>query len=253
MDLSDRWPLPDSPRGPRRARGGVRRPEPRLPRHPAPDRGPRPARRAGRQRRGVRRHAGAAGRVVPRRGLRRRARRRGALRRLGRGRAGHRGAGAGRVRGGPAGPAHRDAHARRRRRQRLRALRRRPRHPGRAARALRRVRRRGPPRVRPPRGRRVLRGPGRRAPGAGRQAAPVPHGVRAGAVGVGRPRQPRAGARRPRVRLRSDLGVSRSRPQTNPGLRRRSPPPTSRCTSSREVTGSTPRASTSSYHSDGTS
>ena len=185
---------PGQPRGPRRARGGVRRPEPRLPRHPAPDRGPRPARRAGRQRCGVRPHAGAAGRVVPRRGLRRRARRRGALGRLGRGRPGHRGAGADRVRGGPAGPAHRDAHARRRRRQRLRALRRRPRHPRRAARALRRVRRRGPPRVRPPRGRRVLRRPGRRAQGAGRQAPPVPHGLRAGAVGGGGPGQPRAGA-----------------------------------------------------------
>ncbi len=46
---------PRQPRRARRARGGVRRPEPRLPRHPAPDRGPRPARRAGRQRRGVRR------------------------------------------------------------------------------------------------------------------------------------------------------------------------------------------------------
>ena len=63
----------------------------------------------------VRRHRRAAGRVVPRRGLRRRAGRRGTLGGLGRGRARAAGAGAGRRRGGPAGPAHRDPPARRRR------------------------------------------------------------------------------------------------------------------------------------------
>ena len=79
----------------RRARRGVRRPEPRLPRHPPPDRGARPGSTSWPGPAPTYdATAGAAGRVVPRRGLRRRAGRRGAVGGLGRGRARAAGAGA---------------------------------------------------------------------------------------------------------------------------------------------------------------
>ena len=150
----------------RRPARGLLRPRPRLPRRAAPGRGARAARRARRRRHGVRPDAGAAGRVVPRRGLRRRARRRGALGRLGGGSAARPGRRRHRGRGRAAGAADRVAPPRRRRRQRLRAVRRRPRHPRRTAGALRRVRRRGARRVRPPHRRRLQRRAGPRCCGS---------------------------------------------------------------------------------------
>ena len=141
---------PGQPGRARRARRGVRRPEPRLPRHPAPDRGPRPARRAGRQ---------TARRTTPRRCC------------WPRGSTTRSTTASGTPRSGrPPGPRTRSPPRRRRRSwPRWPGWSGSPRrtspttptptaarsptptwHPGRAARPLRRVRRGGAPRVRPP-------------------------------------------------------------------------------------------------------
>ena len=85
VNLADTLAARERCGGPGPAGRGVLRPEPGLPRPAAPHRGLRPARRAGRGRDGLRPDARAAGGVVPRRGVRRPARRRGALGALGRG------------------------------------------------------------------------------------------------------------------------------------------------------------------------
>ncbi|NHA01586.1 hypothetical protein G5V59_22295 [Nocardioides sp. W3-2-3] len=133
-----------------------------------------------------------AGRVVPRRDLRRRAGRRGAIRLVGRG-----GARAARRRrhprrGGPPGAAHRAPPPRDPRRQRVRAQRRGPVDPGGAARALRGVRRRGAQGVRPPARRGLRRRPGRRAePGLAAKPQALPHRARHRGLGGGGAQQHR--------------------------------------------------------------
>ena len=214
---------------------GVRRAGARLPRPAPPRGGPRPARRARRPRRAFRPGDGGAGRVVPRRGLRRCTGGRGPVREVGGGRSGARGAPCGSGRGRrPAGAADRAARPGPRRRGRSGPLRRGPRRAGGAATALRGVRRRGPPRVRPRRRRPLPRRPRGGAAGVAGEGGPVRDRVRPPALGGGGPRlaQPRA------------VGHGRSCGASRPVLRRRSPAAVSLATSSREDTCSAPAATT---------